>query len=176
LSQHEVKNDIENLISIIENCSVDSKAESIVKLCKKLVDEAGSGRVVVYSRYRSTVSYLFDYLSEALENVIRINNVTGVSSFDWGETLSSNYQIVVVSDDRVQGLEFPHVHSVVNVDPSINSSMYVSRLLRVANGESFRKIGVHYVEDETNYYPYEKKMMRRRMSDLIQALHGFSEP
>jgi hypothetical protein len=161
---------LDELIRRIEDCSTDSKADALVEVCRNALDANKDGRVVVFSRYPSTTRYLTAYLADEFACVRPLDRLKdGIT--DDVERDTKWAEILVVSDDKVHGLEIRNVHTVVNADHGRNSAIFLSRLLRTLRGSAKGEVTFYHVEDESPCFPFEKKVMRRRLSGLTQTLH-----
>ncbi|KGR89815.1 ATP-dependent helicase [Ureibacillus massiliensis 4400831 = CIP 108448 = CCUG 49529] len=118
---------IEEIIEMLMNLEVNSKAEQVLEIIKEAND-----KVIIFTEYRATQAYLQWYLNTKGISSVLFNGKFSKSKRDWVKQLfRERDQVLIATESGGEGINLQFCHHVINYDLPWNPMKLEQRIGRV---------------------------------------------
>lgn len=135
---------LKHLIKMAGAIKIDSKALKLIDFVKGIMEDPKE-KVLIFTEYRDTLSYLLNLLKEEDLNPITIHGGMSMSARREAEELfkSVTFKIMVATDAAGEGINLQFCHIMVNYDLPWNPNRIDQRIGRLHRYGQQRDVKVH---------------------------------
>jgi superfamily II DNA or RNA helicase len=174
---------LDNLIAEWDNVNVDPKLDRFIEYLEtKMLDrnENPTGKLVVFSESKDTITYLTEQLEQRLgrRDIISVSSEDRKGQFakiqanfdaNFSGTHKNEYNIIIATDVLAEGVNLHRANVIVNYDTPWNASRLMQRIGRVNRIGSVAGVIVNYM-----FYPSEEGDAQIRLyKNALAKLQGF---
>lgn len=159
---NEVK-ELENLVQMLDEVPVDSKAEVLVRQLKELHHHDPHAKVILFTQFRETQSYLTERLASIGWNVFQFHGQLKVEAKDQNVEnfrTCDEAAILISTEAGGEGRNFQFCHLLVNYDLPWNPMRIEQRIGRLD------RIGQDHVVEVFNLY--SEDTIEERVLDVLE--------
>jgi len=168
----ELKNQILKLVQIAKKVEVQSKANAIIELIKKIDD-----KVIIFTEYRATQEFLISKLTENGFSSVPYRGGFNRGKKDWMmELFQKKKQVMVATEAGGEGINLQFCNQIINYDMPWNPMRVEQRIGRVHRLGQERDVNIYNlstkdtIEEHILYLLHEKIQMFENVIGSLETI------